>query len=107
MDRKAGRTQKHQWQIKAGWRDRIRLEVFSLELRDEEAKKQFSNPQNREEIFRTLIEQEGIEITKLTLLKKDEMSLLRRSLGSKLADHNFHIAYPANERSGWICCCAD
>ncbi len=84
----------------------IVLEVFSLELRDVEAKNQFS--QNREKVFRTLIEQEGIEINKLTLLKKDEMSLLRRSFGSKLAvEGNFHIVYPENERSAWICCCAD
>ena len=84
----------------------IVLEVFALELHDEEAKKQFSK--DREKVFRTLIEHEGIEINKLTLLKKDEMSLLRRSFGSKLAiEGNFHIVYPANERSGWICCCAD
>ena len=71
----------------------IVLEVFALELHDEEAKKQFSK--DREKVFRTLIEHEGIEINKLTLLKKDEMSLLRRSFGSKLAiEGNFHIGIP-------------
>jgi hypothetical protein len=84
----------------------IVLEVFSLQLHDEEAKRQFAR--NREEAFRALIEQEGIPINKLTLLKKDEMSVLRRTISSKLAvEGQFHLAYPDNERSGWICCCAD
>jgi hypothetical protein len=82
------------------------LEVFSLELDDEEAKKQFAK--NREQVFRTLIEQEGIPINKLTLLKKDEMSVLRKTLSSKLrTEGNYHIVYPAGEASGWFCCCAD
>jgi hypothetical protein len=84
----------------------IVLEVFSLELHDEDAKKQFEK--NREQVFRTLIEQEGIPINKLTVLKKDEMSVLRKTISSHLrTEGNFHIVYPANEASGWICCCAD
>ena len=86
--------------------DVIVLEVFSLELHDEEAKKQFAK--NKEEAFRTLIKQEGIPIRKLTLLKKDEMSVLRKTISSHhRIEGNFHIVYPRNEASGWICCCAD
>ena len=57
------------------------------------------------------IEKEGIEINDFTLLKRNEMRLLEKWFTSKSPDlkaaGNFHIVYPANERSGWICCCAD
>lgn len=86
--------------------DVIVLEVFSLELRDEEARRQFAK--NREQVFRMLIEQEGIPINRLTLLKRDEMSVLRKTISSHLkTEGQYHIVYPANEQSGWICCCAD
>jgi hypothetical protein len=82
------------------------LEVFSLDLHDDEAEREFSK--NREESFRALIEQEGIAINRLTLLKKDEMNVLKRAFGSKLAvEGQFHIVYPENEKSAWICCCAN
>jgi hypothetical protein len=87
----------------------IVLEVFSLDLRDEDAKKQFSN--NREETFRMLIKKEGIEVNRFTLLNRNDMNLLERCFTSNSpelrASGNFHIVYPSGENSGWICCCAD
>ena len=87
----------------------IVLEVFSVDLHDKYAEEQFT--QNREAVLRELITKKGIEINDFALVRRSEMQLLEKWFTSKSPDlkvaGNFHIVYPANERLGWICCCAD
>ena len=50
---------------------------------------------------RRFLKKSGHEVRRVLLIK-------RAGVGYKRArDHWYHIVYPPEERSGWICCCAD
>ena len=72
---------------------------ITLDLNAEDEKR-FAD--NAEEIIRRLLVAAGHEVNRVTLLKREQLPE-----NARLRDHWYHIVYPPNERSGWICCCAD
>lgn len=83
------------------------VEVIDLEMQlNDTDKKAFE--QNPEAVVQRLLEESGQEVNRMMLTR----SFIEKHSKSKdtgmtpmlmKRDHYYHIVYPANERSGWIC----
>lgn len=83
------------------------VELIELEMElNEQDRKAFD--QNPEAVMQRLLEESGQVVNRMMLTKN---FITKHSTGNggemitrmMRADHNFHIVYPPNERSGWIC----
>jgi hypothetical protein len=93
---------------------RIEVKIEAYELRFEETEEQLRDYRADPAGFmRRFLEQQGHTVNRIQFIRADERPSggQREARGSdpieqRMPDRNYHIVYPGNEASGWICCCA-
>ena len=73
----------------------VETNEVNVELNEADEKAFASNP---EEVIERLLKESGQVVNRVSILKPSTLPKNARA-----RDHWFHIVYPDNERSGWIC----
>jgi hypothetical protein len=91
----------------------VRIEAYDLRFEEtEEQLREFrADPAG---FMRRFLEQQGHEVNRIQFIRADERpdgGQQEEADGSgpieqRMPDRDYHILFPDNERSGWICCCA-
>jgi hypothetical protein len=91
----------------------VRIEVYDLHF--EETEEQLRAYQTDPSGFmRHFLEQQGHKVNRIQFIRQEESSDISQqeetggnnSIEQRMPDRDYHIVYPDNEASGWICCCA-
>jgi hypothetical protein len=91
----------------------VRIEVYDLhfEEADEQLEEYRRDPSG---FMRRFLEQQGHSVNRIQFIRREEYPYRSQQekagdsspIEQRMPDRNYHIVYPDNEASGWICCCA-
>lgn len=73
----------------------VEINQVSMDLNEADEKAFAQNP---EEVIKRLLTEAGEAVNRITLMKPENLPENARP-----RNHWYHIVYPDNERSGWIC----
>ena len=93
----------------------VRVEVYDLSWDVEDQTQVDDFHADPEAFMRRFLVEQGYEVNRIDFLIRgegtDDRGKPSASLASsdrtaqRMPERNFHIVYPDNEASGWICCC--
>lgn len=90
----------------------VRIETYDLrfEETEEQVKEYRADPAG---FMRRFLEQQGHKVNRIQFIRANNRPDGEHQeaggngpVEQRMPDRNYHIVYPGNEASGWICCCA-
>jgi len=78
------------------------METYDVQL-DIPPELQAAFEKDPEKLIRQFLRENGQKVNSVQVMKSDGKTASAKATRRARRDHWFHIVYPRNERSGWIC----